>query len=218
MTGPLVTDPLIDLPDPGKPSVEEEIDASVSGDVPGRHQFGPRVEHFDEAVDAGLERVRGNPVVDRVFTLASHVGDFSMIWHTINIAIGLVNRRPKRVVAFATLIGLESLIVNQGVKRLFKRTRPTTAGEAGLEVRQPRTSSFPSGHASAATFAAGMLAPRVGLPFSALIRAAAGTVAVSRAYVRIHHASDVVAGVVTGGVLVAITRRALRRFGRSDLV
>ncbi len=218
VTDPLVTGPLVDLPDPGEPSVEEKIDAAVTGDVPGQHQFGPGVEHFDEAVDAALERVRGNAIVDRVFTLASHVGDFSMIWHSINIAIGLVDRRPKRVLAFATLIGLESLIVNQGVKRMFKRTRPTTAGEAGLEVRQPRTSSFPSGHASAATFAAAMLAPRIGLPFSALIRAAAATVAMSRAYVRIHHASDVVAGVVTGGVLVAITRRVLRRFGRSDLI
>lgn len=213
-----MTAPLFDLPDPGKPSLEEKIDAAVTGEVPGQHQFGPGVEHFDEAMDAALERLRGNPLVDRVFTSASHVGDFSMIWHSINIAIGLTERRPKRVVAFAMLIGMESLIVNQGVKRLFKRTRPTTAGETGLEVRQPRTSSFPSGHASAATFAAGMLAPRVGLPFSVLIRAAAGIVATSRAYVRIHHASDVVAGVVTGGALVAITRRALRRAGRGQLV
>jgi undecaprenyl-diphosphatase len=55
------------------------------------------------------------------------------------------------------LIGAESLVVNQGVKRLFKRTRPTTDGEDGLKVRRPMTSSFPSGHSSAAAFAATML-------------------------------------------------------------
>ncbi len=185
--------------------------------VPGQHQFGPGVERFDEFVDAGMDRIRGNPLVDRVFTTASHVGDFSLIWHAINLAIGVSERKPKRVVAFAVLIGLESLIVNQGVKRLFKRSRPTTTGESGLEVRQPRTSSFPSGHASAATFAAAMLAPRTARPISALIVAAAGVVATSRAYVRIHHASDVVAGVVTGAVLVAAARNVLRRLGLRSL-
>ena len=204
--------------DPGRPSVGEKIDEASEGDVPGQHQFGPVVERFDEAVDAAMERVRGNPLVDRVFTTASHVGDFSLIWHAINIVLGLANRKPRRVLAFAALIGLESLIVNQGVKRLFKRTRPTTTGESGLEVRQPRTSSFPSGHASAATFAAALLAPRVGWPFSALIRVAAGIVATSRAYVRIHHASDVAAGVVTGALLVTLTRRILKRFGPGDLL
>ncbi len=206
------------IDDPGRPSIGEKIDEVVAGEVPGQHQFGPGVERFDEAVDTAMDRIRGNPSVDRVFTTASHVGDFSIIWHAINIAIGFVNRQPKRVLAFAALIGLESLVVNQGVKRMFKRSRPTTTGEAGLEVRQPRTSSFPSGHASAATFAAAMLAPRVGWPFSALIRTAAGVVATSRAYVRIHHASDVVAGVVTGTVLVSVTRRVLRRYAPSGLV
>ncbi len=211
-----MTDPIIE--DPGRPSLGEKIDEAVDGEVPGQHQFGPAVERFDEAVDACMERVRGNALVDRVFTTASHVGDFSLIWHAINIAIGVVNRKPKRVVAFAAMIGLESLIVNQGVKRLFKRTRPTTTGETGLEVRQPRTSSFPSGHASAATFAAAMLAPRIARPFSAAIQVAAGIVATSRVYVRIHHASDVVAGVVTGAVLVTVARRVLPRIGLGDLV
>lgn len=204
--------------DPGSPTVGEKIDEAVAGDVPGQHQFGPGVDRFDEAVDAALETIRGNPTVDRVFTTASHVGDFSLIWHAINIAIGVVNRKPKRIVAFAALIGLESLVVNQGIKRLFKRSRPTIDGDVGLNVRRPRTSSFPSGHASSATFAAAMLAPRVAFPYSALIRVAAGLVATSRAYVRVHHASDVVAGIITGAALVSVTRRVLRRLGAGHLV
>lgn len=204
--------------DHGEPSVGEKVGAAAGGEVPGQHQFGPGVERFDDVVDEWMERVRGNPVMDRVFTLASHVGEFSLIWHTINVVLGISNRRPKRAVGFAALIGLESLIVNQGVKRLFKRSRPTTSGESGLEVRQPLTSSFPSGHASAAAFAAAMLAPRAGMPFSVLIRAAAATVATSRAYVRIHHASDVVAGLFTGAALAVATRRILRRTGRDELI
>ncbi len=186
--------------------------------VPGQHDLGPAVERFDDVVDRGLERFRGNPVIDRVFTTASHVGDFSLIWHVINVLVGIRRREPKQVVTFALLIGLESLVVNQGVKRLFRRTRPTTAGDDRLAVRRPRTSSFPSGHASSATFACAMLAPRTGQPVTALVYLIASTVATSRAYVRIHHASDVVAGVVTGAVLAAVTRRVIRRLGRADLL
>ena len=207
--------------DPSMPGTAEPLDAALvdpAGEVPGQHQFGPAVERFDEAVDAAMERVRGNPAVDRVFTTASHIGDFSLIWHVINIAAGVVERKPKRVLAFAALIGMESLVVNQGVKRLFKRSRPTTTGETGLHVRQPSTSSFPSGHASAATFAAAMLAPRVGWPFAALVAGGAGIVGTSRAYVRIHHASDVVAGFATGAVHVTVTRRILHRLGADDLL
>ena len=119
---------------------------------------------------------------------------------------------------FAALIGLESLVVNQGIKRIFGRTRPTTSGEHGLEVRQPLTSSFPSGHASAAAVAAALLTRRASGPLGALIWLAAGTVATSRAYVRIHHASDVVAGLVTGRVLYLVVRRTFRRFGADDLL
>lgn len=186
--------------------------------VPGQHDLGPAVRRFDDAADRTLERLRGHHLLDRLFTGASHVGDFSLIWHVINLAIGLRNRNPQRTLMFAGLIGLESLVVNQGVKRLFRRTRPTTTGDERLEVRRPRTSSFPSGHASSAVFAAALLAPRTRQPFTSVIWFAAAIVATSRAYVRIHHASDVVAGMVTGGILAVTTRRLLRRLGLDHLL
>ena len=193
-------------------------DDQLPDDVPGQHDLGPTVERFDDAVDHALERVRGNAALDRLFTTASHVGDFSLIWHVLNLSLGLRNRNLRRVLMFAGLIGLESLIVNQGIKRIFGRTRPTTAGDDRLEVRRPRTSSFPSGHASAATFAATLLGARTRHPLTAVIYATGGVVATSRAYVRIHHASDVVAGVITGRVLVLLARRLIRRFGADDLL
>ena len=187
-------------------------------DVPGQHDLGPVIERFDDAADRALERVRGHRGLDRLFTAASHVGDFSLVWHTTNLMLGIRQRHPRQTITFAVLIGLESLVVNQGVKRIFRRTRPTVTGDDGLRVRQPSTSSFPSGHASAATFAAGLLAPRAGWPLSGVIRAAASAVAVSRAYVRIHHASDVVAGLATGAVLLGATRRIMARMGLDRLI
>jgi undecaprenyl-diphosphatase len=186
--------------------------------VPGQHDLGPTVERFDDAADRALERFRGNPVLDRVFTTASHVGEFSLIWHVLNLVVGTRNRRFDRVVTFAALIGLESLVVNQGIKRLFGRTRPTPAGDDGLGVRRPMTSSFPSGHASSAVFAASLLTHRAPRSIGALVWLGAGTVATSRAYVRVHHASDVVAGLFTGRMLYVLARRAFRRAGRDDLL
>ena len=179
--------------------------------APGQGHLGPTVAAFDQWADDLLERLRGNPAADRVFNAASHLGDFSVIWHLIIAARALGSERGRSdALVFGALIGAESLIVNQGVKRLFRRVRPTTSGDERYSVRTPSTSSFPSGHASAAAFAATLLCartPRWSHPPWWVI---AGIVALSRAFVRIHHASDVAAGLATGLVLAAAARRIVR--------
>ena len=62
----------------------------------------------------------------------------------------------------------------------------------------PLTSSFPSGHASAAFCAAGLLSE--GSRLEPAYYALAAVVAASRVHVKIHHASDVVAGAAVGTV------------------
>ena len=183
----------------------------LPADPPGRGAFGPAVERFDDTVDRALERLRGHPVPDRIFQAASYAGEFSAVWHTLSITRGIIRHEPRRVVAFAVAIGLESLIVNQGLKRLFKRSRPTVAGDERVHVRQPLTSSFPSGHSSASAFASTVMAGRDGQPWATAWYGIGATVAVSRAYVRIHHASDVVGGLVVGRLMGLVARRVLRR-------
>jgi undecaprenyl-diphosphatase len=77
-------------------------------------------------------------------------------------------------------------------------------------MRRPITSSFPSGHATAAFTAASILA-RTGHG-DALWFALAAVVASSRVYVRMHHSSDVIAGALVGLAL----GRAARRFFPAD--
>lgn len=179
--------------------------------VPGQSRFGPRVDAFDDRVDRLLEALRGNPIADRLFTTASHVGDFSLIWHAIGITRGAAKGRPDQVIVLAAMLGAESLIVNQGVKRLFRRERPTQAGDERLRVRRPSTSAFPSGHASSAAFAAMVLSGWDGPRFGTIWWKVAAIVGVSRAYVRIHHGSDVVAGALVGTLLGVVGRRVARR-------
>ena len=64
-------------------------------------------------------------------------------------------------------------------------------------------------HASSAAFAATVLTGWDGRRSIPLWWTIAATVAVSRAYVRVHHGSDVAAGVVTGTALGAVARRLL---------
>jgi membrane-associated phospholipid phosphatase len=163
---------------------------------------------FDRWGDEQIERLRGHPVLDRVFKAASFLGDFSVIWHLIGIGRAVIDPSAiRQSLVMSALIGLESLIVNQGVKRLFRRTRPTESGDPRFPVRRPSTSSFPSGHASAAFFAAAILTTATGLWLAPAWYAIAVIVAISRAYVRIHHLSDVVAGAALGALLGIVGSR-----------
>lgn len=204
MTDQRSADAPTDPPDPPDPPI---------GHPPGQARFGPLVDRFDRRADAWLERLRGHTPLDRVMTAATHVGEFSAIWHTSSIVRGLGRGRPDQVLALAIGIGTESLVVNQGLKRVFRRPRPTTEGDERFQIRRPLTSAFPSGHASAAAFAATTLIGWDGRRWAPLWGTMATTVALSRAYVRIHHASDVVGGVAAGAALGLVARRVFRRLG-----
>lgn len=177
----------------------------------GQDRLGSTVAAFDRAVEQAADVLRGRPGLDRMFTAASTAGDFSLLWHSINIVRGLVlRRRPDQVVALAVAIGLESLVVNQGIKRWFRRERPTIAGGASTPVRRPSTSAFPSGHATAAVFSA-MILSRWDRRLALIWWTLAAVVAVSRVHVRIHHPSDVVGGAVVGWGLGRLAILLLRR-------
>lgn len=168
------------------------------------------IDELDEWADGLLEHLRGNPVLDRVMATASELGDFSVVWHLIGLARGVTSdRRAQQALVLAALLGAESLLVNQGVKRLFKRKRPTEAGDPRFPVRKPATSSFPSGHASSAFFAATVLTGWSGKRMAPVWFGIAGVVATSRAYVRIHHPSDVIGGAALGLALGATARKFL---------
>jgi undecaprenyl-diphosphatase len=166
-----------------------------------------KVEEFDRRVDKELDRLRANPVTDRIMYAATELGDFSLIWHLIGVAKGLRSDRDAAdTVRIAAILGVESLLVNGVIKSFFRRTRPEWDQERSFKIRKPRSSSFPSGHASSAFTAAAILsqsAPKL----RPVWYATAAVVATSRAHVRIHHGSDVVGGVVTGITLGRIATR-----------
>jgi undecaprenyl-diphosphatase len=153
-----------------------------------------RVAAFDAAVDRGFERIR-SPAVDKVVYRLSSAADHSLLWHTCGVARALVcDQSLAHGARFSLAIGVESALTNGPVKSLFQRVRPREYADLAFHhgLRRPITSSFPSGHATAAFCAATLLG---GGP---VWYAAATAVAATRVYVRLHHASDVVAGAAFG--------------------
>ena len=174
-----------------------------------------RIEQFDQRVDEFFEQhLRGRPLVDRVFYAASALGDHGIIWLILAVIRGLRSKEhwPAAVRAAAG-IGIESALINGPVKWLFRRERPVHDGDRPFPVRQPRTSSFPSGHATAGFSAAALLSD--GDPaWRPVYYAIAWVVAWSRVHVKMHHASDVVGGIVIGAALGEISRRIAPLPGR----
>jgi membrane-associated phospholipid phosphatase len=166
-----------------------------------------RIDRFDEIVDGAFDRLRGHRAIDRLFYGASAVGDHGMIWVMLGALRGLRGDHHWRAaVRVGVGVGIESVVVNVGVKSLFRRSRPVVSEPRPFPLRIPLTSSFPSGHATSAFCAATLLSdgdPRL----APLYFGAATVVALSRIHVRIHHASDVVGGMAIGLVLGQVGRR-----------
>lgn len=167
------------------------------------------VSRFDDQAERLLDRVRGNRVADRVFYAASELGDFSLVWLLLGAARGL--RPSERHERAALRLGLgamtESFLVNWIIKSFFRRKRPPWDVVRPHNLRRPLTSSFPSGHATAAATNAILLGEDD--PLWPLYVGVAAVVATSRAYVKIHHASDVLAGAGLGVALGLLGRRLM---------
>lgn len=203
---------------PHEPSSDASGSGGDSGEATGDAGAAPPAEptglldrfepiaQFDLAVDRAFDRLRGNPVADRTFYALSELGDFGLIWMLIGAVRGLTgDEEAEEFLRLAATMAAESAIVNGGIKTLFRRERPVVEQERPHRLRIPVTSSFPSGHASSAMTAAVLLGQ--GRRTAPLYFGLGLAVAASRVYVRIHHASDVVAGL---GVGLAIGRAATR--------
>jgi membrane-associated phospholipid phosphatase len=171
------------------------------------------VEVFDGAVDRWLARFRGRRPLDRAAYVASWLGDHGLVWFLLGMVVGW-RPGPRRALAVRAVVftGAVTPVVNATVKRTVGRVRPTRSGSDEPPVRIPVTSSFPSGHALAAWCAATLFADDVSLAPACYATAVA--ISVSRAHVRLHHASDVVGGAFLGVVLGRVGRRVAPVGGR----
>ncbi|HEX3539978.1 MAG TPA: phosphatase PAP2 family protein [Acidimicrobiales bacterium] len=171
-------------------------------------KLGP-VSTFDRWVDERFAaHLRDIPAADRVFYAASALGDHGLVWLMLAAVRGLRSDTSELhpTVRAMGAVGIESILVNGPIKWVFRRQRPPPGAGSHLPLRQPRTSSFPSGHATSAFCAATLLSD--GDPaLRPLYYGLAVIVAWSRIHVRVHYASDVIGGAVIGVALGQIIKR-----------
>jgi undecaprenyl-diphosphatase len=171
------------------------------------------VETFDRAVDELVAPLRGRPLVDTAAYSASALGDHGLVWFLAGVARG-VRPGPRRAAAIRAVVftGVVAPTVNAALKSAVGRVRPLHTSPHPMPVRIPRTASFPSGHALAAWCAATLLAEEDAL--APAYYAMAGAISFSRVHVRLHHATDVVAGSILGVILGRLGRLLVPRTGR----
>lgn len=162
-----------------------------------------------DQVFADALRAHAPPSALPVFALLTHFADTAVLTGLgIGVAVVLLTwGRPGLAVGWVAAVGGNSLL-NHSLKQVFGRTRPLDVDGLALAPGF----SFPSGHSSGAVVAYGMLAylalrllpARWHLP--ALLTAAviAFSVCVSRLFLRMHFASDVLAGCMSGTAWLAL--------------
>ena len=168
------------------------------------------VTEFDEQVEKWLAP-RRSEAVDHVMYGISSAADHALLWVGLGALRTLRTRNLRWGARFLLALVGESAVTNT-VKLGVQRVRPPDHFEDDTplphKMRRPITSSFPSGHAVTAFTAAAVLSKgsRMGPAYYAL----ASTIAASRVYTRIHHASDAIAGAALGLVLGSVARRLVR--------
>jgi undecaprenyl-diphosphatase len=149
------------------------------------------------------------PWLDTTLPRLTRAANHSALWIATAGALAAFGGRRGKRAALRGLgsIGVTSALVNQGIKRLVRRPRPSLQRvPAARRLRaQPLTTSFPSGHAaSAAAFAVGASSelPQARIPLGAL----AAAVGYSRIYVGVHYPFDVLTGAAIGAAIGMLTR------------
>lgn len=167
----------------------------------------PAVRRFDEASVDIAERSRGNAAVDRAAYALSEAANHSILWHAINAIDALIGGPDRRRAAVrrSIVLGAEQAIVNGPIKLVTRRARPDVDTNHPHTLRQPATSSFPSGHASAGACSATLMTKDLGHGW--LWWSLATAVAWSRVHVGVHHGSDIVAGGIVGRFLGVVAGR-----------
>lgn len=131
-----------------------------------------------------------------------------------------LRRRPDRLPWTPPLAGAAlavAALLSGALKDIFGRVRPSLADPALTAlVAVPGDPSFPSGHATSAFAAAGVVAalhPRLRAPVLVL----AALIALSRVYLGVHFSTDVIAGAALGLSIATVVVAVGRRLGAAPV-
>lgn len=159
----------------------------------------------DNAVATWLQ-VHGTETGETIFVGVSYLGAQVLVALLIAVAIVLIVRRDWRHVAVLAVTCGGGAVLNNVLKIVFHRARPTYAVEFHAD-----SWSFPSGHAMDSLIVYGLFAywlgarqPEYRLFIYAAAAALIGAIGYARLYLGVHYLSDVVAGYSAGFVWLSV--------------
>ncbi|SAL13184.1 phosphatase PAP2 family protein [Caballeronia telluris] len=172
--------------------------AAIADELGAEEELGRLDQTFADAIGKSVA-----PGVIRAFAWITHLGDpwVLTVWCVGGAAALFIARR--RLLALGVVLAIAGNgLLNQTLKHIFERVRPvhdqSIATAAGW--------SFPSGHTSGSLVTYGIIAyvlvrttpARWHVPIAVAATVVAFSTACSRVFLRVHFASDVLAGFASG--------------------
>jgi undecaprenyl-diphosphatase len=184
------------------------VGAGVFAELAEQLGAGEALRQADAAFIDALTLSVPRPAL-QVFGAVTHLGDtatLTALCIAVALALSAVGRHRLAVGWVVAVAG--NSVLNFALKQVFARVRPLHQDGFGLA----QGFSFPSGHSSGSVVAYGMLAyvairllpVRWHWPALVAAVAIAFTVGASRVFLRVHFASDVLAGFASGATWLAV--------------
>jgi membrane-associated phospholipid phosphatase len=153
-----------------------------------------------ETIDLRVLRVMRTrwhaPWLERIAMLLSKAGENAYVWFAIGVVGAVVDADRRLQWVVMALAGPVAIVVNFGIKLIFRRPRPELEGLPPLGGA-PSSLSFPSAHATA-SFTAATVATRISPDLAPAVFGLATLMALTRPYLGMHYPSDVLAGAGLG--------------------
>jgi undecaprenyl-diphosphatase len=151
-------------------------------------------------------------IMDKLMILITSLGNMAIIW--IAIAILLIANKKYRRIGYMTLMAviLGAVLGECILKHIFQRPRPFIAIHTlNVLISKPTSSSFPSGHTTAAFAAAGILSVYF-KKYKVVFWILAVLIAFSRIYLYMHYPTDVLGGIVLGLLCSRLTFYIFKKY------
>jgi len=159
------------------------------------------IMNFDFLILDFIQEYIKNPVFDFIMPKVTVLGNAGIIWIITAIVLLLIPKYRKSGAALATGLVACLLLGNIVLKPLVARVRPFDVIEGvKLLIAAPTDFSFPSGHTYSSVVGASVLTMAdkrfgyVAIPLAVII-------AFSRLYLYVHYPTDILGGIILGGVI-----------------
>lgn len=157
------------------------------------------------------ETVPNFPLVQKFFSIITHLGDSGIIWIIIGIFLFLKKKSRKNGLLLLASLAFGHIFGTCVLKEIFQRQRPFI--QLGLTpfITPPSSFSFPSGH-SLSSFIAATCIFYYNKKWGIFAYILASLIAISRIILIVHYPSDVIIGSILGVIIALIFIMIFKKF------